>query len=377
MLFAAAMGALLPLAAVEAVGAATQVAQRPYESDFALYYGVSTIGLHSGFSRIYEEALRVQVWASLASSLGGPLAPFPVIQPPTMALFTEPFALLPFTLAYGIWLALIGASVLAAWWLAAPGGPLPRAGHLVALVALLPVGLGLFVGQVVFIVFASVLVAWWLLRERRDVAAGLVLLLILLKPQEAALVPFALLLAGRLRAFVTWVTGTAVVAAVSLAAIGTQGVAAYAARLAGVSAHPEVYVSVPDLSVPSLAGGGFAGLVATGVIVAVALFAMWAHRERGLELPLAIAVVGSLAATPYLHEPDTVMLVAAGWLYLRTKPPDWAVAYLVLGYVLIDLGQVPAVGWAPVVVLEAVWLCAMAVWRQRPAVLSDASPAPA
>jgi len=377
LLFSAAMGALVPLAAVEMVGAATRLVQRPYESDFALYYGVTTIGLQSGFWRIYEEALRVRVWANLATSLGGPLAPFPVIQPPTMALFVVPLALLPFTLAYGIWLALIAASVLTAWWLAAPGEPLPRAGHLVALIALLPVGLGLFVGQVVFFVFASVLVGWWLLRERRDVAAGLVLLLILLKPQEAALVPLALVLVGRLRAFVTWVAGAAVVAAGSFAAIGSQGVSAYADRLASVSTHPQAYVSVPDLSVPSLVGGGHVGLAATAVVLAVALFAIWAHRGRGLELPLAIAVVGSLAATPYLHEPDTVMLVAAGWLYLRTGPPAWVVAYLVLGYVLIDLGQAPAVGWAPLVWLEVVWLGSMAVWRQRPAALSEASPAPA
>lgn len=377
LLFAAAMGVLLPLAAAEVVGAATWVAQRPYSSDFALYYGVSTIGLQSGFSRIYEEALRVRVWASLASSLGGPLAPFPVIQPPTMALFTAPLAWLPFNLAYGIWLVLIAAAVLAAWWLAAPGEPLQRAGHLVALIALLPVGLGLFVGQVVFIVFASVLVAWWLLRRGKDVAAGIVLLLILLKPQEAALVPLALLLVGRMRAFATWVVGTAVVAAGALAAIGTQGVLAYADRLAAVSAHPQAYVSVPGLSVPSLVGGGVAGLVAMGAVVAVSLLAIWIHRDGVLELPLAIALVGSLAATPYLHEPDTVMLVAAAWLYLRAKPPEWAVAYLVLGYVLVDLGQAPAVGWPPVVVLEVVWLCAMVVWRQRAAVRIDASAAPA
>jgi alpha-1,2-mannosyltransferase len=377
LLFAAAMGALLPIVAVEALGAAGRVVQKPFESDFALYYGVSTIGLQSGFSHIYEEAQRVRVWASLGSSLGGPLAPFPVIQPPTMALFTAPLALLPFTVAYGIWLALIAGSVLLAWWLAAPGEPLPRAGHLVALLALLPVGLGLFVGQAVFIVFASVLVGWWLLSCKQDVAAGLVLLLILLKPQEAALVPLTLVLVGRRRAFVTWAAGAVVVTAGALVAIGVQGVTAYAARLTSVSSHPQAFVSVPNLSVPSLVGGGYAGLAAIGVVVAVSLFAAWVHRDRGLELPLAIALVGSLAATPYLHEPDTVMLVGAAWLYLRSRPPAWAVAYLVLGYVLIDLGQAPAIGWAPLVVLEVAWLGAMAVWRQDPTVLGEASPAPA
>jgi Glycosyltransferase family 87 len=229
----------------------------------------------------------------------------------------------------------------------------------------------------VFIVFASVLASWWLLRERRDAAAGIVLLFILLKPQEAALVPLALLVLGRFRAFVTWVAGAVVVAAGSLAAIGFGGASEYAARIASVSSHPEVYVSVPDLSAPSLVGGGYAGAVAIAAVVAVAGFGIWAHRDRGLELSLAIALVGSLLATPYLHEPDTVMLVAAAWLYLRSRPPAWAIAFLGLGYLLIDLGQAPGVGWTPLVVLEAVWLGAMAVWRQHPAVQGEASPAPA
>ncbi len=53
MLFAAAMGLLLPLAVAEVVGAIRGVVLQPYRSDFVLYNGVSTIGLHSGFAHIY------------------------------------------------------------------------------------------------------------------------------------------------------------------------------------------------------------------------------------------------------------------------------------------------------------------------------------
>jgi hypothetical protein len=377
LFFSAAVGLLLPIAAVECFGATSNAVKRPYASDFALYYGTSTIGLQSGFAHIYDEGLRMRVWASLGTALGGQLQPFPVIQPPTVALFTAPLALLPFHTAYVIWFLLVAAAVLLAWWLAAPGGPWPKAGHLIALMALLPVGLGLSVGQAVFIVFASVLAAWWLLRRRRDVAAGLVLVLILLKPQEAALVPLALLVIGRRRAFVAWAAGAAVFSLGALAAIGPVGLTAYAARAIEVSRHPQGWASVPDLSLPSLLGGGFAGLVSIAVVAAVALFAAWANRERNIELPMAIAVVASLTATPYLHEPDTVMLVAAGWLYVRSAPPSWAIGFLVLGYVLADLGQAPAVGWAPLVVLEVVWLAAIAVRGQPARVLSEASPAPA
>jgi hypothetical protein len=377
LFFTTAVGLLLPVAAVECYGLTSNAVTRPYASDFALYYGTSTIGLQSGFAHIYDEGLRVPVWASLSAELGGQLQPFPIIQPPTVALFTAPLALLPFAAAYVIWLLLMAGAVLLAWWLAAPGGRWSKVGHLVALLALLPVGLGLSVGQAVLLVFASVLAAWWLLRRRHDVAAGLVLALILLKPQEAALVPLALLVIGRRRAFAAWVGGAAVFSLGALAAIGPGGLTTYLARVSEVSRHPASWASVPDLSLPSLVGGGYLGLASIAVIAAVALFAVWANRERGIELPMAIAVVASLTATPYLHEPDTVMLVAAAWLYVRSSPPQWAMVFLVAGYVLVELGQAPAVGWAPLVVLEVVWLGAMAAWRRQPALLNEALAAPA
>lgn len=372
--FVLAMGALLPLAVLMVGSAIRGAVLRPYRSDFAIYYGVSTIGLQSGFGHIYDEARRQPVWGAMASALGGPLQPYPVIQPPTTALFTVPLALLPFFAAYGIWLALISGSLVLAWWLGAPGVRWVRGGHLVALLALLPVGLGLYVGQAVFMVFAAVIVCWWLLRQERDIAAGLVLLLILLKPQEALLVPLALLLAGRRRAFAAWAIGAAVIGVVCLLAIGSPGLSVYVSRLAEVYRHPEAWQSVPNMSLPSLLGGGVVGTIAQFAVAALALFAAWRHRKSDPELPMAIALVGSLVMTPYLHEPDTVTLVAAGWLYLRMRPPPLAVAAMVVSYVAIDLGLAGGVGFAPLLLIELAWLLAMAVLPADRVISPDRSP---
>jgi len=370
--FAMAVGALLPLAVVLVGRALLGAVLRPYRSDFALYYGVSTIGLQSGFEHIYDEARRQPVWDAMASTLGGPLQPYPVIQPPTMALFTVPLALLPFFAAYGLWLALIAGSLVLGWWLGAPGIRWVRGGHLVALLALLPVGLGLYVSQVVFVVFAAVIVSWWLLRKERDTAAGLVLLLTLLKPQEALLVPFALLLAGR-RAFAAWAVGAAVISVVCLLAIGTPGLSAYVSRLGEVYRHPEAWQSVPNISLPSLLGNGIAGTIAQVAVAALALFAAWRYRKSGPELPMAIALVGSLVMTPYLHEPDVVTLVAAGWLYLRLRPPPLAVTAMVVSYVAMDLGLAGGVGFAPLVLMELAWLLAMALLPAERVISPDSS----
>ncbi|TAN33680.1 DUF2029 domain-containing protein [bacterium] len=374
LLFAMAMGALVPLAVLMVVSAIRTAILAPYRSDFAVYYGMSTIGLQSGFSHLYDDFLRQRVWDALGIALGGPLHPYPIIQLPTLAVAIAPLALMPFMVAYAIWLSLLGTAILIGWWMGAPGGRWGRGGHLVALLALLPVGLGLYVGQVEFVVFASVLAAWWLLRRGHDVAAGLVLLLIVLKPQEAILLPFALLLAGRRRTFAVWAAGAALIASALLAVIGVSSLAVYLDRLGEVARHPGIWESVPGMSLPSLLGGGLLGSFSQLLVAAFALLAAWRRRGEGIELPMAIAIVGSMVMTPYLHEPDTVMLVAAGWLYLRTQPSPWAMAYLVAGYIAIDLGQAPRVGWTPLLGLEIAWLLSMGLSPRasRPAVSAPA-----
>lgn len=362
VLFAAAMGMLGPIAVVMVLGAIGSAESHPYRSDFAVYYGVSTIGLESGFSHIYDEPNRLRVWSALGTELGGPLQPYPIIQPPTSALAAVPFALLPFRPAYAIWLVLIMGALIAGWWIGAPGGRWARPGHLVALLALFPVGLGLYAGQLVYVVFMSVFATWWLLRRERQVMAGLVLLLILLKPQEALLVPPVIILIGYRRTFAVFAAGSVVVAAICIAAVGPAELQLYAHRLGEVVRDPRAWEVVSGMTLPGVLGAGTAGTLAELGVAAVALIAAWRWRGQGLEMPLAIALTGSLMLSPYVHEPDSIVLVAAAWLFLRTNPPVWAVAYLVAGYVALDLGQAPAVGWHPLLVMALIWLCAIAVW---------------
>src|SRR5207253_8355854 len=126
------------------------------------------------------------------------------ISPPPVAWLAAGLAPLPFWLAYSIWAALMfSALAFALAWSTSYRG-LTR---LVAVsVAIVPwwVLHALYVGQVVPLVAASVLIAWRMLREDRDVAAGIVLSVTVLKPQAAALAPLALLAAGRYRAFGAW-----------------------------------------------------------------------------------------------------------------------------------------------------------------------------
>jgi hypothetical protein len=140
-----------------------------------------------------------------------------------------------------------------------------------------------------------------------------------LKPQLAFLVPAALLLSGRTRAFWGSVVALGALAAASAIALGPGGIAAYEALL-------NFAASVPvnrELTLAPLVGS----LAVTRVIqVAIALWALglaYLLRRRSHHLFLIPALVGGMLATPYLHLDDLVMLGLAAWLYLRTSPPVW------------------------------------------------------
>jgi len=374
VLFAVAMGLLGPIAVVIVGGAIRSAQIQPYRADFAVYYGVSTIGLRFGFDRIYDEPDRLQVWSTLAPELGGPLQRYPIVQPPTTALLTVPFALMPIRIAYAIWLLLMYGALLASWWVGAPGRRWARIGYLVALVALVPVGIGLYAGQLVFVVFAAVLGAWQLLRRDHEVAAGFLLLLILVKPQTALLVPPVLLVTGHRRAIAVWAAGAVVIGLLTTAVIGPATWISYASRLGEAFRHPKDWDVVSGMTWPGSVGGGTAGTAASIAVVAVVIFGAWRRRRDGLELPLAMALVGSLVMSSYVHEADSVVLVAAAWLFIRTQQPAWTVAFLVAGYVAMDLGQIAAVSWGPMLALAMAWLLFMAFWPARTAVTPPSRP---
>src|SRR5207237_3075822 len=153
-----------------------------------------------------------------------------------------PLTPLPYPIAYWIWSTLLVAALVGTWYLAAPGGGRPRGIYLAAAVGWLPVIYGLQLGQPGMFVALGVAGSYALLRANRPLLAGVALGALVLKPQLAFLVPLALLAARQDRAFTGSVIALGALAAASALALGTAGVAAYAAPLsfaASVAANRE------------------------------------------------------------------------------------------------------------------------------------------
>jgi Glycosyltransferase family 87 len=334
------------------VAAATYISQYAVRNDFRLAYAAATVGIKSGYSHLYD--LGAQKLA--IESLGDGFNPQPFISPPPLAWLATPLLVLPFEAALVVWTLLLLVALGLTWYLLAPGSGLARAAHLALLLGVFPVAFGVMVGQPGAWVAAAVATTWWLMRHDRPVWAGVVLSLLVLKPQLALLVPLCLLVSGHARTFGAWLVATLVIGLVALALLGPDGVARYRDVLA--------QTQTPDWDITrrySISGPLGLGPILTvtqTAVVAVTLLAAWRRRGSGPELPMAAGIVGSLLATPYLGFQDFLMLVVAGWLVLRGGATTWQVGLLVVGYALLQLSLVVLA--IPILLAEGALLASIA-----------------
>ena len=277
----------------------------PIGIDFHTYEAAARVGLRAGWAHMYDQALVAAEQIDLVP--GQRTQPF--LSPPPVAWLTALLAPVPYWPSYYVWAALtfIALAVSLAW------SSLDRGFErwVVVVAALAPwwVLHAVHLGQVVPFVAAAILLAWRLVRERRDLAAGLALAPLLLKPNTAFLVPVALVVAGRFRAFATFAAAGVLVGGVALASMGPGGISAYLSQITGRLP--------PGADSLTLEGAlGVHGLVALGaraLIVAVALAGAFRLR-RSPGLVVAVGGLGSLLVAPYLHGSDLCVLGAAAYI---------------------------------------------------------------
>jgi Glycosyltransferase family 87 len=334
------------------VAAPTYISQYTVRNDFRLAYGAATVGIDSGYSNLYDLAAQGRAIASL----GADFNPQPFISPPPLAWLVTPLLVLPFGAALVVWTLLLFAALGWTWYLLAPGTRLARAAHLALLLGVFPVAFGIMVGQPGAWVAAAVATAWWLVRHDRHVWAGVVLSLIVLKPQLALLVPLCLLVSGHARTFGAWLVAMVLIGLVALALLGPEGVARYRDALA--LTQTPAWDITRHFSISGPLGLSPVLTVTQVAVVAVTLLAAWRRRAGGPELPMAAGIVGSLLATPYLGFQDFLMLIVAGWLVLRGGATTWQLGLFVIGYALLQLSLV--VMALPILLAEAAFLISLA-----------------
>ena len=348
--------------AIVAIAFATDLVYRndPIGVDFHTYLAAANVGVQQGWSHIYDQG-RVAVEQSELLP-NGRVQPF--LSPPLVAWLAAVLAALPYNTAFVAWavFCLVAFAAALAWSGVSQG----LARWIAVFGALAPwwVMHAVNVGQVVPLVAAGTVVGWRLMRDKHDVAAGIVLTAILLKPNTAVLVPAALLFAGRYRAFLSWSGAATLIFLVAALTLGSHGMSAYFSQLTGplptgadnLTLHGALRVTGPFM-------------VALRVLVvgAVLVAAFKLRRSPGLVLP--IAIVGSLLAAPYLHGSDLCLLSAAAWMVWEERPTaTWrvpmAVGWLLASPFLDMFGLTPKLNQWPL--LELVLLGALIAVALRP-----------
>lgn len=322
-----------------------------FHNDFTFYYAAARIGLAHGWGSIYNLGLQQAQLNAMGSGITiAELARY--ISPPPVAWLALPFTAVPFPVAYWIWSALLVIALAAVCRLAAPGEGWMRWIFLAAAIGWLPVIYSLQLGQPGIFVALGVAVSYALLRDR-PIWAGAALGAVVLKPQLALLVPLALLAARRDRAFLSSVAVLALLGVASAIALGSSGVTEYLSRLNFASSVPVNR----ELTLAYVLGDAARPLQI--FIAGWTMIIIYRSRHLGVEWAFALALIGGMLATPYVHLDDLVMLGLAGWLVVRATPTPWAWIY-VLGFVLIVEGE-PIWGPAPVIAAEVVALILLSI----------------
>ena len=327
--------------------------------DFHTYEAAAKVGLQQGWSHIYDQALV----AAQQKLLVPEQYTQPFLSPPTVAWLAAGLAPLPYALAFDVWATLILVAFAAALAWSATGHGLSRWLPVAAALAPWWVLHAVRLGQVVPLVAAAVVVAWRLIREDRDVAAGVVLAIVFLKPNTAFLVPLALLAAGRYRTFAAWAVVGAALAAIALLTLGSHGMSAYASQLSG-----PLPKGADALTLKGALGldGVLATVVRLVLVGAVLVTSFKLRGSPGLVIP--VAIVGSLVTSPYLHASDLCLLAAAALMvWHEGQTLAWRVA-LALGWVLASPylfvpGIGPSLNRWPLLELVLLGALVLVAWR--------------
>jgi Glycosyltransferase family 87 len=329
------------------------------DNDLTQAYIAATIGRDHGWNHIYSLELQRQLFAQLRPHLvfddGAWFTPGP---PYAWLIF--PLTIFSPAVAVYIWLALSVTSLIAAWWIAAPGTGPTRALWLLGAFAWYPVLYGLSLAQPSLVMVLIVAMAWKLADAQRPYLASVVLGLAVVKPQYVLALPLVLLVAGRWR-IVLPLAGIAILfALLSVLSLGADGLNDYRATLA----HESQMANNRYFTLAYVLGPGALSYAAPAIIVALTVVGAYLNRHASCARLFALSLVASTFAATYWHLQDFTLLVLAAWLFWRDQPPLWQR----LSLLLVVIGGEFAWGLTPLPVLAgvALWFAYLITPRATP-----------
>lgn len=334
---------------------------QPFGGDFLNYWSGAFLAWRESAADVYD-------WQAFHAFqeriVGGTLDFYHYSYPPVLLLLTAPLAALPYLPALALWTASGWFSFYRALRLAMPGG-----GALLFSLATPAVFINAVGGQNGTWT-AALLGGGLCLLKRRPIIAGVLLGLLIYKPQIGVLLPIALLAGRQWKAFGAAAATVVGLVSISVLVFGPDIWADYF-RNATILRHAILedgtgvwhrMVSVFVFARRLGAGVETAYLVqAISALVAAAVVAYAWFRDASAGIRNALLVLGTCLATPYLQDYDLVVgAFVVVWLAADAGPSPAAkqavqMSYLVLllPFVAALLGKITGLALGPLFIAPA------------------------
>jgi len=291
--------------------------------DFFSFYSAARLFLARGGAQVYERAAQKEFQDQVTSHWsGGPFVLLPYIHPPYYTALIAPLGYLDFRSAYLAFAALNTLLAVAAMVLLVRANGF-RDGHAVAAVLIaagfLPLFVTLLQGQSDLVMLVPLAGSYFAWTRGRPGLAGVLAGLAMVKPQMLLLLPLLFLARRAWRALAGFGAVAVAFALVSLAAVGSEGIARYAGiivpwAVGGDQTFPITGQTVYSLRgvLEQMPGGRFPALLVLLILLTlVGLSLLWQPNRPRLDFALAVA--GSVALSPYQNLHDLVLLLVPGF----------------------------------------------------------------
>jgi hypothetical protein len=332
-------------------------------SDFLSYWAAARLAVTEAPALAYNISVHRALELSVADPKG--LLPFPY--PPPFLLMIIPLGLMPYWLAFAVWIAATAALYL---FVSRAIAPLAyRLAHPEALANAL-------IGQSGFLTTA-IFIAGMRALERKPWVGGGILGLLVIKPQLALILPIALLAGREWRAIAGAAVSSIAILLLALLALGMDAYRGFFAILPvfidamATSRWPwnelaSVFAFARHLGVPQQPA-----LVLHAIIALGATALVWRAWSRKSELRVPVLAAAILLIPPYLFTYDALLLIVPmGWLIVRERAP-WVIA---VAWLCCLLPIVTYIGFyqGPNPIPVAALLCLWALHSEQSRQVSDA-----
>lgn len=338
------------------VTALVTILRDPYQMDFISYWAAGRLGLEGQAPLAYDfNAHRaVELQATMVAGI-------PFGYPPAFLILAAPFALFPYPPAAVAWVILSWAAYALAVWRWAP-----KAWWLA--MAMPPLLINAITGQAGFLI-AALFIAGTVLLPKRPLLGGVLLGLMVVKPQLGIVIPFALAAGREWRAFAGAALSAGGFLLLGLLLFGVESYRAWlgnaglyssvvADGLAGWQRMASVYAALRFDGLGAAPAWAAQAIVALAAVAAACM--LWLRKAEWGARAGALATATALAS-PYFFFYDTLLLIVPfAWLVMRGAN---AIA-LASCWALLLLGLLQALGWSggpnlaplvPAILLALIW----------------------